>query len=78
VLGFLVKAGVDSVTGSIVVRAPQQYEVDKKLAEWGTAAADKLLTTLVSNNITFGGDKEPETPAPTPAPSTSWRAPYEH
>jgi len=48
--------------------------VDKKLAELGSAAADKLLAFMVSNNISFGGDTEPETPAPAPASSTPWRA----
>jgi len=72
--GFLVKAGVAGVAGYVAVRIMQQYEVDKKLAELGSAAADKLLAFMVSNNISFGGDTEPETPAPAPASSTPWRA----
>jgi len=72
-LGFLVKAGVAGVAGYVAVRIMQEYELDKKLAELGSAAADKLLTFMVSNNISFGGDTEPETPAPEPASSNPWR-----
>jgi hypothetical protein len=65
-LGLLAKAGIASVVGYVVIRVLQQTEVDKKLAEWGTGLADKLVTSVVQFNEGFSEAAKAQEAGPTP------------